>query len=296
MRSIATTLGRSPNTISLELQRNEVSGEYLARKADQKSYHRNKYKKFQWKKINQNFELRNYIINGLKQGFNPDEIAGRMKLKKLGFSISKNSIYRWLYSTQGTPYCQYLASKRYVRRRRTTKTRRVMIPSRIGIEERPKVANQRVECGHLEVDTIVSGKSGSGALLVTLDRKSRYVTIKKLEGLRPSETATKLKELVAKQRVKTLTFDNGIENRYWQEVRVSSYFCDPYSSWQKGSVENVNKMIRHYVPKGTDISRISVRYLDYVQNRINKKPRKILGYRTAYEIMCENEVLLEWVS
>lgn len=293
MRSIAVALGRSPNTISLELKRNEVSGEYVGVKAQQKSYHRNKYKKFQWKKINYNSELQDYIVNGLKQGFNPDEIAGRMKLEKQNFSISKNSIYRWLYSTQGTPYCKYLATKRYIRRRRIKRVRRTLIPSRIGLEWRPKVANDRVEYGHLEVDTIVSGKGGKGALLVSIDRKSRYVSIKKLQGLRPVETATKLKELVAKQRVISLTFDNGIENRHHREVGVNTYFCDPYSSWQKGSVENVNKMIRKYVPKGTSIATVPVAYIAWIENRINKKPRKILGYRSAYEIMSENGLLFK---
>jgi IS30 family transposase len=291
VRSIAKTLGRSPSTVSRELQRNRVSGEYTGLKASQKSYHRRKYSRFQWKKINHNLELRNYVINGLKQGFNPDEIAGRMKLEKQSFSISKNSIYRWLYSTQGSIHCKYLATRRYVRRRRTSKTRRVMILDRIGIEERSDSINSRLEYGHLEVDTIVSGKGGSGALLVSIDRKSRYVTIRKLAGLRPAETALALKVLTKKQTVKTMTFDNGIENRCHQEVGIPTYFCDPYSSWQKGSVENVNKMIRHYVPKGTSIATVPVAYLDYVQNRINKKPRRILGYKSALEVMCENQLL-----
>jgi IS30 family transposase len=168
-----------------------------------------------------------------------------------------------------------------------------MIPDRIGIEERPQGANQRAEYGHLEIDTIVSGKRGSGALLVSVDRKSRYVNIKKLEGLRPSETAQELKALVRTQSIKTLTFDNGIENRYHQEVGVATYFCNPYSSWQKGSVENVNKMIRYYVPKGTNIATVPVAYLDYVQDQINKKTRKILGYKSAYEIMRENQLLFK---
>jgi len=135
-RDIATVMQRSPSTISRELRRNKVGDVYNPHKAEHKAYVRKKYSRFQWKKINENTELKTFIIEKLVQHWNPDEIAGYMKREKLPFYAAKTAIYEWLYSTQGTPYCQYLYSRRYTRKRRKKKTERVMIPNRVGIERR----------------------------------------------------------------------------------------------------------------------------------------------------------------
>lgn len=296
VREIARVLKRSPNTISRELKLNKVNGEYDAIKASHKAYVRKKYSRFEWKKINEDLELKVFIIECLKKHWNPTEISGYMKRKKLPFCVSKNSIYRWLYSTQGIPYCKYLYSKRYTKKQRVKKDKRVMIPNRVGIERRLRSANNRKHYGHLEADTVVSGKRGRGALLVAADRKSRYVEIRKLESLKPQETSGVLKDIIQKRKIKSITFDNGIENRYHQELGIPTYFCDPYSSWQKGSVENVNKMIRRYIPKGTNISKVSERYIQYIQETINRKPRAILGFRSAYDIMLEKGLIKSEVS
>jgi IS30 family transposase len=216
-----------------------------------------------------------------------------MKREKLPFYAAKTAIYEWLYSTQGTPYCQYLYSRRYTRKRRMKKKERVMIPNRVGIERRFRGADNRTCYGHLEADTIVSGKQGSGALLVTTERKSRYVSISKLSSLKPQETAALLKAVTRSQKVKSITFDNGIENKDHGKIGVPTFFCAPYSSWQKGSVENVNKMIRRYIPKGSDISKVSKAYIQQVADIINKKPRKVLGYKSSYDVMLERGLLLD---
>ena len=85
-------------------------------------------------------------------------------------------------------------------------------------------------------------------------------------------------------QVRSITFDNGLENRYHERIGVATFFCDPYSSWQKGGVENANKLLRRYLPKGTNMSRVSPAYLQRIVERINNKPRKILGYKTAYAV------------
>ncbi len=138
--------------------------------------------------------------------------------------------------------------------------------------------------GHWEEDTIVSSRGGTGALSVMIERKSRYVVIRKLNNRSSVEHVKVLKGNLSSLKVKSITFDNGIENKSHGELDVPTFFCEPYSSWQKGSVENVNKMIRQYLPKGTDMSLVPDWYIQYIQNRVNKKPRSILGFKTAEEV------------
>ena len=159
----------------------------------------------------------------------------------------------------------------------------MLIPNRVGIEDRPLGATNRSRYGHYEADTIVSRRGGTGAVLVLIERKTRQIHLWKLDGMKPAPCAHYLKQATNTLNIQSITFDNGIENIYHQDVGVPTYFCDPYSSWQKGSVENVNKMIRRYIPKGTDLKYVSQLHLDWIADKINKKPRKVLGYRSAYE-------------
>ena len=216
-----------------------------------------------------------------------------MKTNKSGYYVSKSGIYNWLHTGRGDRYCDLLYSKRHYVKRRVKKAKRTLIPERIGIENRPLGAINRSRYGHYEADTIVSRRGGTGAILVLIERKSRQVHLWKLENMRPAPCAAHLKQASRMLGIKSITFDNGIENIYHQDIGVSTYFCDPYSSWQKGSVENVNKMVRRYVPKGTDMVHVSQLHLDWIADRINKKPRKILGYRSAYEVGGRSGVLLE---
>jgi len=290
IREIARAMRRSPNTISREVRRNRVNGRYDARKAHHKAYVRKKYSRFQWKKINHNKGLKAFVVEKLREGWNPEEIAGYMKRNKMPWYISKNSIYRWLYSTEGSIYCRYLYSKRDHRKKRIPKTKRIMIPNRVGIHDRPLGANNRSRYGHFECDTIVSGRRGSGAVSVLIDRKSRYVVLNKLNTLKPSEHAEVLRHALNVLPARSVTFDNGIENKQHTSLDIPTFFCDPYSSWQKGSVENVNKMVRRYLPKGTNLSLISQSTLDSIQHSINKKPRAVLGFRSAYDIFTSLKV------
>jgi len=293
VRAIARVMDRHHTTISREIARNSerVSGIYDPHKAQHKAYVKKKYARFEWKKINQHKDLKAFIIACLKKHWNPDEIAGYMKTQNTPFYASKTAIYEWLYSTHGLPYCHYLYTRRYTKKRRVEKTVRSMISNRIPIQQRSRGANNRTRYGHLEVDTIVSGKNGSGALLVCIDRKSRYLTIDKLASLKPEETQQKLGTLIAQRCIRSCTFDNGIENRHHEQLRIPTFFCDPYSSWQKGSIEHANKMIRRYIPKGTDISRVAPSFIEHIIDIINKKPRRILGFKSAYDVMMEKQLL-----
>lgn len=289
IRAIAKVLNRSPNTISYEL--NRIKGIYKAKNAKIYTRIRLKNRRFQWSKIESNKKLKEYIISGLKNHWNPKEISGRMKLEKKPFYVSKTAIYEWLRYNRGQRHCKYLYSKRYYKKKYRKRTKRIMIPNRISINERFVGADNRSRYGHWEEDTIVSNRSGSGALSVMIERKSRYVLIRKLRSMSSFEHIDLLQENLSFLKVKSITFDNGIENKNHEDLDIPTFFCDPYSSWQKGSVENVNKMIRRYIPKGTDISKVPDWYIQYIQNQINKKPREILGYRSSFEVAMEGRIL-----
>ena len=297
---IADALGRHPSTVGREIARNRrktrtvvgtFNGPYQSSVACHKAYVRKKYKKKDWKKIEKNPTLKQYIIRGLKKHWNPDEIAGRMKKDNLPFYASKTAIYEWLRSARGERYCQYLYSKRRYVKKHTKKTKRALIPNRVSITERSLGATNRSRYGHWETDTVVSGKRGTGALSVSVDRKSRYVLIDKLHTLKPSEHINILARRFSAVTTKSVTFDNGVENRDHQKLPVPTFFCDTYASWQKGSVEHANKMIRRYVPKGSNITRIDDTFIENIVMILNNKPRKSLNYKTPREVMLNNGLL-----
>ena len=256
---------------------------------------RKKYRRFQYSKIEKYPEIKRIIIEKLKEHWNPDEIAGWLKDTHPELYVSKSAIYNWLHTGRGDRYCDLLYSQRHYVKKHKPKTDRVLIPDRTGIEERPLGAENRSRYGHYESDTIVSRKGGSGAILVLIERKSRYVNLWKLENLKPRGVSNKLHDIRDHIRIHSITFDNGIENIYHQDIGVSTYFCDPYSSWQKGTVENVNKMIRRYIPKGTDLVSVTQCDLDEIAAMINKKPRKILGYKSSEEVFKRAGLLQESV-
>jgi IS30 family transposase len=293
MRDIAKSLNRSPNTISYEISKNSVNGAYDPDKANSKAKVSLRSRRFQWQKINENIELRKYIVEGLKKHWNPDEISGRMKEEKKPFYVSKTAIYEWLRSNRGQKYCKYLYSKRYYKKKQEKKTERVMIPNRVSIDMRSLAVESRSRYGHWEKDAVCSPKGIKASLAVMQERKSRYIDARKTDGFKSSEHNEKILEMKKCKKILSITYDNGIENRKHEELCIPSYFCDPYSSWQKGGVENANKMIRRYVPKKTDLSKITKEYLEEIIKIINNKPRKILGYRSSLEVARENGVLLD---
>lgn len=293
-REIGQALGRSPNTIAYEARNNSTNGEYDPIKANAKARLRKRMSKFQWKKIEENKELKKYLIVCLEKHWNPDEISGRMRKEKQPFYASKTAIYEWLRSNRGQYYCQYLYSKRWKRKKREkNKTARVMIPERVSIDKRFRGADNRTRYGHWEKDAIVSRKGDWGSLAVAQERKSRLIVAKKTKTMSPVEHAEATKTMLSGLMVKSVSFDNGIENKNHRELSWPSFFCDAYASWQKGGVENGNKMIRRYIPKRTALSEISQDGLDRIVSIINSKPRKILGYRTALEVARQGGVSLE---
>jgi len=295
LRAIGRAMERSPNTISYETKANSVNGVYDPHKAHHKARVRKKYRRFQYSKIEKSPEIKQIIIEKLKKHWNPDEIAGWLKDNHKALYVSKSAIYNWLHTGRGDRYCDLLYSQRHYVKKHKKKTKRVLIPERIGIENRPLGAENRSRYGHYESDTIVSRKGGTGAILVLIERKSRHTHLWKLPNLKPRGVSNRLISIQDRLTINSITFDNGIENIYHQDIGVPTYFCDPYSSWQKGAVENVNKMIRRYIPKGTDLVTVSQSDLDAIAAMINKKPRKILGYKSSEEVVRRAGLLKESV-
>jgi len=292
IRSIAKSLDRSPNSISYELRKNKTKGAYEPKKAQNKSRLRKRKRRFQWIKIEENKELKLRVIDGLKRKWNPDEISGRLKLEKKPFQISKNSIYRWLYSNRGQRYCHLLYSKRYREKKRTISRKRTIIPDRVDISRRFNGANTRNRYGHWEKDAVVSRKGVSASLAVAEERKSRFVEARKVANMSPVNHEKATRKMLEKKKALSITRDNGIENVYHQETAIPSFFCEPYSSWQKGSIENANKLIRIFFPKGTDFRFVTQKQVKEAVRVINEKPRKILGYRSALEVAKKAGIIM----
>ena len=284
IRQIAKEMDRSPNTISYEIRNNLVLGKYDSKKAEGKSRLRKRMRRFQWMKIEENKELKKYIIDGLEKKWNPDEISGRMKLEKKSFFISKNSIYRWLYSNRGQKYCHLLYSKRHYRKKRRGSKKRTLIPNRIDISKRFKGAENRTRYGHWEKDAVNSKQGISASLATAEERKSRLLTARKVKNMSPIDHELATKKMIENKKALSITRDNGIENTHHEENPIPSFFCEPYSSWQKGSIENANKLIRIFFPKGTDFRFVKQKEVDLAVSIINNKPRKILKYKTALEV------------
>lgn len=303
LRKIAGVLGRSPNTISREIKVNSVAGEYVAIKAKAKARVSRRY---QWQKIEYNNDLRNFIVEKLSKPnhWSPNEISGYLKQHPgLGFYVSNKQLYAWLYSSRGQPHCDDLYSKRYhPKKRLANKTERVMIPDRTGIEERPVAAIDRSESGHGEYDSVVSSKrsKSTAALAVLQERTTRLLRVGLVSNLRPEPYARVIARLTNSLQLHTLTTDNGIENKQHklttQMTGVPVFFTDLYSSWQKGGVENANKMLRRYFPKGTNFSKVTKTEVNQVVWTINNKPRQSLGFKSAIQCAVEKGILLEPVS
>ena len=288
IRRIAGLIGRSPNTISQELGRNLVKRSYNPKKAQHKAYVRRKYAKYQGMKIVGHNALRKEITARLYDDQSPEAIAGRVRRSQDMPSISKDAIYRFIASVYGRRIEAYRRRRR--RRRGGRRPKVAMLANRVFIEKRPEKINARKNIGDAEADFIVSGKSGKGILLVVVDRKSRVVFIERI--IRPNISAVHAAFLAINIRfpeMRTLTMDNDIlfakHESLARILRIRIFFCHPYHSWEKGTVENANKAIRRDIPKGSDISRYGRRFIEALERKLNRRPMKCLNYRTPQEMM-----------
>lgn len=289
-RDVAISLGRSVSTISDEIKLNSVNGKYDPDKAQHKAYVRRKYSKFQGKKIVDNSELQDFVEKKLYDDQSPENISKRIKKheKRLP-TVSKDSIYRYIKSVHGRRI-EYHRDKR--KRRRWSQRRRAKekLMDRKFIDERPKIVGKRSRIGDAEADFIVSGKTGKGVILNVSDRKSRASFLEQI--LNPTLDNVSLAFLKIKKRfpeLKTVTTDNDLLLQHHKELEkllnVTIYFCHPYSSWEKGTVENINGQIRKDIPKGSDISKYSKRFIRKIENKLQRKIYACLDHLTPLEVL-----------
>ena len=281
-KDIAEIVKCNKSTVSREIERRKKEdGTYSAETAQMKANVKRSNSKFQGMRIEQNLELKNHIISELKAHRSPDEIAGRMKTEGRSPSVQTAAIYRWLYSPFGQPYCKYLCTKRYKRKPSKDRKKRHMIRNIKSVHEIP----EGLEIS--EGDTFVSPKRAhtTASAVIVVKRKTKYISGNKVPSLE-SKYMTKSIQRIQKERPSdALIFDRGIENREHEKFGVPSYFCDPHAPHQKPLVESsIGLLRRWFLPKGTDLSKLTEEELQEIFKILNNKYRKSLRYRSASEV------------
>ena len=283
---IAANVGCHKSTISRELRRNRGLKGYRPYQADELAYDRQcqAYRsRIAWQTWQQVEQL-------LRQEWSPEQIAGYLKLTKQP-TVSHECIYRYVYADKrrGGTLHHHLRSQKKQRKRYNGYLRRGQIPNRTSIEQRPRIVARKGRFGDWEADTIV-GARHKGGILSVVERKSKLVRLRKLT----TKSATEMKDasielltpLAAK--VHTITVDNGKEFCEHQLIaaglRARIYFAHPYASWERGLNENTNGLVRQYFPKKYEFASITEEELQQVEDRLNNRPRKTLGYKTPNEV------------
>jgi len=297
LRNIAKKLYRDHSVISREVQRNKsVDGKYRAEYAHKQAMRR--LQKEHARKLDVDDTLRNYVVQRMKEGWSPEKISG--KLRNLpdsylfGSYVSHETIYQYIYEGEGRfmGLYQYLVRKHKKRHRKFGRKPRKnrTIQHMVSIHERPNNIHERVEFGHWESDSIVS-KQSKAALNVLRELKSHKIFITYLPNMTAEMTDVAIRQRIQElgaEHFKSITFDRGSEgaNHYTlrRDFNIDTFHCDPYSSWQKGAVENSNGLIRRFFPKKTDFSKVTPKQLYEVQQKLDNQPRKQLGFATPRQI------------
>ena len=280
---IAKIVGVHKSTVSRELCRNRGQRGYRPKQAHPLALsRRNKTNKSitedTWQRVERLIRIE----------WSPEQISGRMKLQGEPY-ISHEWIYQYILRDKehGGGLYQHLRCQKKRRKRYGAYERRGNLPDRVWIDERPAEANQRARIGDWEADTII-GRRHQQAILTLVDRKSRFVLMDKLITRTAAEAERHMLQLLSPWKNHTLTSDNGKEfachSRVAQFLGIKFFFAHPFSSWQRGTNENTNGLIRQYFPKKTDFSHLSTDDLSFVIERLNNRPRKCLDFKTPSEV------------
>jgi IS30 family transposase len=289
-KEIAKTILVDKTVVYRELQRNSDgrNGVYKSKLAQSKYENRLSLKP---KRIKLTFDLREEIIEMIKEDLSPEQISGVLK-KNGKISFSHESIYQmiWLDKKRKGTLHQHLRRKgRRYRKRGSSKDSRGKMIGRVGIENRPKEAEERKVFGHLEVDTII-GKNHQGAIITLNDRASGMLWMRKVETKDSEIVKRKLGEMLDEIRpfIKSITADNGKEfagHQYITDEYCDFFFANPYSPWERGSNENLNGLIRQYIPKSSDFSEYTDEQIKGIEIKLNNRPRKRYMYENPIFVM-----------
>jgi transposase, IS30 family len=287
---IAAMVGYTASSISREIKRNTGERGYRYKQADNRAKERRVKASRTPKKMTQ--ALVSTIEEKLLGEWSPEQIAGRLNEEGIA-SICPETIYRHIWKNKrsgGTLYTHLRHHGKKYNKRSSGKAGRGCIPNRVDITERPSIVEKKARIGDWEGDTII-GANHKGAIISYVDRCSKFTILKMLENktadLVTQATIEKLGE--AKLPVLTITYDNGKEfsehSRIASELNASCYFAKPYHSWERGLNEHTNGLVRQYLPKATDFTKVSDQTVQLIAEKLNNRPRKVLNYKTPMEIM-----------
>ena len=294
---VARILKRHPSTISREIKRNAHSNssyiDYIAQShalgRRRMSRYGPQFTAYQW----------GIVCHFLKKDWSPEQISLVLKFRNI-LRISHETIYRYIWRDKkcgGTLYKHLRQSAKKRRKRYRAYDSRGVLAGKRGLDERPKAANNRLHKGHYEVD-LVHGSGSRACILTLVDRKTRFLLVHKLKDKSMKDVANVLVKLVRRHGIKSITADNGTEFHDYKRVeRLSGakfYFAAPYHSWERGTSENTNGLIRQYLPRKMSFSGLTQRTCNSVALKLNTRPRKILNLKTPQGAHYGTSLLLHF--
>lgn len=292
LRTIAGLLNRSPSSLSREFKRNRIPGRpgpfYRPAKAHWKARFRLKQLHRRPSRFDNNPALEALVVQGLRERWSPELIAGRLQRQYGKPLVSHESIYRWIYSEarQWIPFLLRSHPKRWRRSSRSWIKR--LIEKRVSIHERPEEINHRDHPGHWETDLLWG--QGKAVLQVLVERQTRFTRLKRLPNKTAQASFDALSVLFSRVPMplrRSITYDNGVENFLHDHLNrifgLRSYFCDPFHAWQKGTVENTNGLLRRFLPTQTNFDILPLTELKKLEDWLNDRPRKCLRFQTPAE-------------
>ena len=291
-KEIAIYLGVSPSTISRELKRNTGHRGYRYQQANEKAMERRCAASSRPTRMKPQVVIE--IEAMLLKEWSPEQISGRLKLSNI--LISHESIYLHVWAnkkTGGTLYKSLRHAGKKYNHRSKGKSGRGCIPNRVDIKDRPSVIETKQRLGDWEGDTIIGAKH-KGVIVSAVDRKTKYTKLAKSEDKTAENVTRAVKRAFADipaKAIRSITFDNGREfsmhERITKQTGLACYFATPYHSWERGLNEHTNGLVRQYLPKSCDLSAVTDEQLQFVEDRLNNRPRKVLGYRTPREAFLD---------
>lgn len=300
LRAIGRLMRRNHSILSREIKISGLSRKRYRADIAQQAYEKRRHKKRRGK-MDKYPELKKYVVDQLKEGWSPDVIAGKLKCEPLPelnmLTISHESVYHYIYNkAEKREKLFLLLPQQRLRRRKKggRKPRNLPIPKGNSIHNRPLSINEHKRYGDWESDVMEFKRTMTkGALSTQIERKSRLLRLYRMDRKKSPEdklnTLIESVESLPPELSITYTFDNGSENYHYPILKeifnIESYFCDPFSSWQKGAIENANKLIRRYLPKDTDFDSLTDNDIHLIQERLNNRPRKCLNYKTPNEVI-----------
>ena len=292
-RIIAETIGVSPSTVSREIRRNGRPSAYDHERAQTKARRRQKHRR-----LPRTFtvEVRALFEALLQARWSPEQINGFCRLVGLPHvSIERMYQHIWTEKKRGGKLYTWLRQRGRQRHRRGAQNeRRGVISDRRMIAERPTEANERSRTGDWEIDTVI-GKSHQGAVVSMVDRQTCYTKLRLVKRKTAEAIVNACTSALSPRRhpVHSITVDNGKEftdhKSLEANLKTKVYFADPYCSWQRGTNENLNGLLRQYIPKRRHLSTVSEKELQYIEDQLNSRPRKKLGFLTPYQVYFNHQ-------